>query len=273
MQNVLGQTYNSREMKTNLVEALTYMEMRLETLIEGNLLRLFPEATNRKTFAHQLIEALSTEITYDGDDAHHAPYVMILMTCPADAGYINQNPGVLDELADQIELAAREAKISFYNPPVLRVQSNPAIPPGEIRFEFDRDLVRPGTTAILPATPGSRSQAVPANAYLIIEGSQEFNLDQTVTNLGRRADNQVVLTDQRVSRQHAQIRSTGGKFVIFDLQSRGGTFVNGKRVHQTTLKPGDVISLAGVLLVFGQESAPDFGKTQEYRPPSIDSSG
>ena len=257
-------------MKPNLVEALTQMELRLEALIEGNLLRLFPQTVIHKTFAHQFVEALKTDLTPEGTGGQYAPHVMILLTCPADAGYINQNPGVLEEMADQIELAAREAKISFYSPPVLRIQPNPAVPPGEIQFKFDHDMVRPGTTAVLPATPGSRSQAVPANAYLIIEGSQVYNLDQAVTNLGRRADNHVILSDQRVSRQHAQIRATGGKFIIFDLQSRGGTFINGQRIHQTTLKPGDVISLAGVLLVFGQEVALDFGKTEEYRPNSSD---
>jgi hypothetical protein len=270
LRNVLGQSYNRRVMKPSLVVALVYMEARLETLIEGNLLRLFPQATNRQTVTHQLIEALKRDINSEGDDMHRAPNGMILLICPADAGYINQNPGVLEELADQIEMAAREAKISFYNAPVIRVQSDPTVPPGEIRFEFEQDFIRPGTTAVLPATPGSRSQAIPANAYLIIEGSQVYNLDQAVTNLGRRSDNQIVFTDQRVSRQHAQIRATGGKFVIFDLQSRGGTFVNGMRIHQKTLIPGDVISLAGILLVFGQESAPDFSKTEEFRPPSID---
>jgi pSer/pThr/pTyr-binding forkhead associated (FHA) protein len=41
--------------------------------------------------------------------------------------------------------------------------------------------------------------------------------------------------------------------VLFDLNSNGGTFVNGQRTNQSVLHPGDVISLAGVSLIFGQD--------------------
>ena len=43
------------------------------------------------------------------------------------------------------------------------------------------------------------------------------------------------------------------RFVLFDLNSSGGTFVNGQRTDQSILYPGDVISLAGVTLIFGQD--------------------
>jgi pSer/pThr/pTyr-binding forkhead associated (FHA) protein len=43
---------------------------------------------------------------------------------------------------------------------------------------------------------------------------------------------------------------------LFDLNSTGGTFVNGQRTSQTVLYPGDVISLAGVALIFGQDNPP-----------------
>jgi len=64
-----------------------------------------------------------------------------------------------------------------------------------------------------------------------------------------------VINDRRVSRQHAQIRAINGNFVLFDLNSSGGTFVNGDRINQRGLHPGDVISLAGVPLVYGQEKS------------------
>jgi pSer/pThr/pTyr-binding forkhead associated (FHA) protein len=44
--------------------------------------------------------------------------------------------------------------------------------------------------------------------------------------------------------------------VLFDLNSTGGSFVNGQRTSQTVLYPGDVISLAGVALIFGQDNPP-----------------
>jgi pSer/pThr/pTyr-binding forkhead associated (FHA) protein len=83
-----------------------------------------------------------------------------------------------------------------------------------------------------------------------------FPLKKSIINIGRRLDNHLVIDDPRVSRNHSQLRAIKGRFVIFDLNSTGGTFVNGQRTSQSVLYPGDVISLAGVPLVFGQDNPP-----------------
>src|SRR5574341_959957 len=98
--------------------------------------------------------------------------------------------------------------------------------------------------------------AIPENAYLIIDGVRIQPLKEAVVNIGRRLENQVVIDDPRISRQHAQLRAIRGHYVLFDLNSTGGTFVNGQRTTQTVLYPNDVISLAGLILVFGQDLEP-----------------
>jgi pSer/pThr/pTyr-binding forkhead associated (FHA) protein len=97
---------------------------------------------------------------------------------------------------------------------------------------------------------------MPENAFLIVEGVKVFPLTAPVVNIGRRLDNQLIIDDPRVSRNHAQLRSIKGRYVVFDLNSTGGTFVNGQRTSQSVLYPGDVISLAGVALIFGQDNPP-----------------
>jgi pSer/pThr/pTyr-binding forkhead associated (FHA) protein len=97
------------------------------------------------------------------------------------------------------------------------------------------------------------SAAVPESAFLIIDGVKEFPLKKPVVNVGRRLDNDLVIDDPRVSRHHAQLRAIKSRYVLFDLNSSGGTFINGQRTSQTVLYPGDVISLAGVSLIFGQD--------------------
>jgi pSer/pThr/pTyr-binding forkhead associated (FHA) protein len=58
------------------------------------------------------------------------------------------------------------------------------------------------------------------------------------------------------------VRAVRGGYMIFDLDSTGGTLLNGAPVRQALLQPGDVISLSGVPLVYGQDStSPD--ATQE----------
>jgi pSer/pThr/pTyr-binding forkhead associated (FHA) protein len=58
--------------------------------------------------------------------------------------------------------------------------------------------------------------------------------------------------------------------MLFDLDSSGGTFVNNKRIKQIALHPGDVISLAGVPLVYGHDAVSTISDTEEYLPPSKD---
>ncbi len=96
--------------------------------------------------------------------------------------------------------------------------------------------------------------SVPASVYLVIDGRKAIALDQPVISIGRSHENTVVLDDPRVSRKHIEIRVIRDHFVIFDLGSSGGTYVNGQRVSQGMLYPGDLISLAGVNMVFTRDT-------------------
>jgi phosphoserine phosphatase RsbU/P len=59
--------------------------------------------------------------------------------------------------------------------------------------------------------------------------------------IGRQAGNELTLRDSRISRQQAQIMTDNGNFVLEDMGSRHGTFVNGERVLRHELKPKDRI--------------------------------
>ena len=105
-----------------------------------------------------------------------------------------------------------------------------------------------------PENQPEANDAIPQNAFLIIEGLKVHPLTEAIINVGRRFENQIIIDDPRISRNHAQLRAVKGHFVLFDLNSTGGTFVNGQRSSQTILYPGDVISLAGVTLVYAQDN-------------------
>ena len=92
------------------------------------------------------------------------------------------------------------------------------------------------------------------NAFLIIN-TQVFPLSNTPITIGRRLDNHLVFSDPMVSRSHAQIDRQGDQFVIIDLDSSGGTYINGKRISRAVLKTGDSIVLAHIPIVF-VENAP-----------------
>lgn len=103
-------------------------------------------------------------------------------------------------------------------------------------------------------------------AYLIVN-SEVFHLDQDLTNLGRKLDNNIVLNDPRVSRNHAQIRLIENQFVLLDLNSTGGTMVNGKKVTKSVLYSGDTISLAGMEIKFVRDAPRMISKTMDRTGP------
>ncbi|MGR6915481.1 FHA domain-containing protein [[Actinomadura] parvosata] len=72
---------------------------------------------------------------------------------------------------------------------------------------------------------------------------RRFSLGDTPTTFGRRTDSSVVLSSERASRRHAEIRHEAGQYILHDLGSRNGTLVNGRRVTSQVLQPGDLITI------------------------------
>ena len=65
-----------------------------------------------------------------------------------------------------------------------------------------------------------------------------------VMRIGRGPDNDIVVFNLGVSKQHAELRRTpAGRYSIIDLGSHNGTYVNGTRVGQQELKEGDIIAI------------------------------
>lgn len=99
-------------------------------------------------------------------------------------------------------------------------------------------------------------EPIPPNAFFVIDGVKFYPLAKPIINIGRRLENDLVIDDPRVSRNHAQLRAIEGNYVLFDLSSTGGTFVNGNRVTQTIIYPNDSISLGGVIVTYYQDNPP-----------------
>ncbi len=75
----------------------------------------------------------------------------------------------------------------------------------------------------------------------------EYRLHR-ITDIGREPDhNDVVVEDLTISRQHARIRYEKGAFVIYDLASANGVYVNGEKVQRRVLTHGDRIKLGQVM--------------------------
>ena len=173
---------------------------------------------------------------------------------------INMPQILLDAMINSLNIVGEEAGLKFSAPPTISIVKNTQQQEDMVEVVASHQLESPAETrnmTPISASPENEGNgSFPQNAFLIVDGVKVFPLTQPVVNIGRRMDNQLVIDDPRVSRNHAQLRAIKGRFVIFDLNSTGGTFVNGQRTSQSVLYPGDVISMAGVPLVFGQDNPP-----------------
>ena len=88
---------------------------------------------------------------------------------------------------------------------------------------------------------------------LVIKGADEgkqFELADQVVGLGRDAVNRIRLLDTEVSRRHAEVRrQDNGEFLLVDMESANGTFLNGQKINQAVLQPGDQVALGQTVLV------------------------
>ena len=88
-----------------------------------------------------------------------------------------------------------------------------------------------------------------AHGKLIISGpenqDQEFSLSKSSIEIGWAVQNDIVLTDGKISRNHACIECDMDGCTLIDLKSANGTFVNGERIDKVLLNPGDTIKMGG----------------------------
>lgn len=254
---------------------LKHIESRLQAVIEKNTARLFTSLDVESKLAQRLVAAMQARIQTLPDGSLRAPHIFSLSVHPRFVSDIRSNQNLLETLADTLYQSALEQHLTFDAHPTISVFPNEQIIEGDfevqaIRSESPtqtRDMVL-GQTTPPPELIEDEIENIPPKAFLIVAGSKIFALEHAVVNIGRKLDNHLVLDDPRISRKHSQLRAIKGRFVLFDVGSSGGTFVNGERVTRAILHPGDVISLAGVPMVYGQDAVRAANETQEYRRPS-----
>jgi pSer/pThr/pTyr-binding forkhead associated (FHA) protein len=77
-----------------------------------------------------------------------------------------------------------------------------------------------------------------------------FLLDDDEVTSGRHPDSDIFLDDVTVSRKHAVFRREGQRFVVRDVGSLNGTYVNRERIDEVTLQTGDEVQIGKFRLVF-----------------------
>lgn len=112
----------------------------------------------------------------------------------------------------------------------------------------DDDSESVGTIDLAPQKEGFS----PSYKLTVIQGemdTKEFILGEN-TSIGRSPSNDVPLKEPKVSRQHAAINKYNESYILIDLKSSNGVYVNGTKIDEVVLNPGDEISIGGHKFLF-----------------------
>jgi hypothetical protein len=108
----------------------------------------------------------------------------------------------------------------------------------------------------IPESGGTRIiERAPKHLAMLVDKTRpdrKYDLKGT-TNIGRASDNHIVLDDPTVSRHHAWIRAEGERFLVFDIGSGNGTFVNDVQIEEPHgLQNGDNVRFGDATFIFTQ---------------------
>src|SRR5574341_855955 len=233
-------------------DRLAKLEAQIEKFVEGSLTRLLAGRLQAREVAVRLIRAMEDHAQPGPKDTRLAPTRYRVHLNPEDAIAIHHaSPDIIEGLAAELIVFARELGLSLPGQPSVAIESDSSIEPNGVRVEVSVGGPMSETRPLPNIT--AATSANPVKAFLIVNGERHVPLNRSVITLGRKLDNTLILDDPHISRHHAQLRQRYGRWVLYDLGSASGTYVNNHRVEECLLQPGDVVTLAHVTLIYGEE--------------------
>jgi len=251
------------------MSVLRTLESKLAGLVEGTFSRAFKSEVRPVEIARKLVREMDQHRVQSLSRVY-APNEYAVWLSPEDR---RQFEGYEDELRRELggyllEHARRE-RVSLVTRPIIEFRTDDQLRLGE--FGIQARLVRPPEHQEAPPRQGDYGhtmvhsvaeriseplrEADPrrGTATLRIDGRNEL-LGSGGAVLGRSHEADIVVDDANVSRRHAEVRPSGGSWIVRDLGSTNGVKVNGRRIQgPQSLKPGDAIELGTARLTFELE--------------------
>jgi hypothetical protein len=253
------------------MSVLRNLESKLAGLVEGTFSRAFKSEVRPVEIARKLAREMD-EHRVQSLSRTYVPNEYAVWLSPEDR---EQFSGYEDELRAELSgyllEHARRERVALLTPPEITFKTDQRLRLGE--FGIQARLVRPhedsaaapqqaeeGHTMVYSSSerlsePLREPDPRRGSARLRIGGRVEL-LGSGGATLGRSRDADIVLDDANVSRKHAEVRPSGGSWIVRDLGSTNGVKVNGRRLDPNrpqSIKPGDVIELGTSRAIFEPE--------------------
>jgi pSer/pThr/pTyr-binding forkhead associated (FHA) protein len=249
---------------------LLHFEAQLERLIEGVFSGLFRRRLNAHDIALKLARGMESSLrtARDEDSRPIAPDQYTVALHPDSYRQLTRSrPDMPDQLAQHLVELASQSGYRLVKPPTVRLLSSPIISVDDIDVQAEHSEETSAGTAAMQPVRLATEPLRPQNPQLVINGERIVPLDQSIVNIGRGDNNDIVVFDSYVSRHHVQLRLRGGTYMLFDVQSKSGTLVNNVAVTEHRLQPGDVIQIGSTRMVYTTElpsDAPDNSHTDIF---------
>ena len=246
------------------------IENIFEKYIEGFFNRRFSSEVQPVEIARQLVKEME-EGKSIGISKIYAPNVYNVYINSKDFEKITSySQPISKELVAYLQKQAQEKRYTILGVPILEIQQDDQLGRGAFRIvaRFSEPLPQEeigdegkeitednmGDTRVFDKVELSAAKPYFLQGQLIVIEGSDANFKVAIgfhrVSIGRRASNELPLTDLNTSRLQAYVVCEDNTHVIYDAKSLNGTYVNGHRILRKELQSGDKIKMGNTVILY-----------------------
>ena len=235
---------------------LDLLESQLEALTEGLFARLFhqnPSARDLSILLRRAIEdAAAARLSVDGKLAAPDRYT-ILLHPETRRRFVGECPDLARRLAGFVIELTQQSGYLLDHEPIVFIEEDSDLALHQFRIGAHYGGIERFETQDMHPVDKAESASREHRLIRIIGSAAPIVLEKPITTIGRDDDNDIVVHDAYVSRHHLQLRLREDAHILFDLDSRGGTFVDNVAVQEHQLQDGNIIRIGHTELEYIQQ--------------------
>ena len=246
---------------------LRSLEEKIEGLVEGAFSRAFKTHVQPVELARKLAKEMEEHKTVSVSRTYVPNHYVVFLSPDDREQFTSYEVALKKELSDYLLERARGEGLALVTRPQIEFKTDDRLALGEFgiqaqllghpdgdaeppQADYGHTMVyTPDRAAPPPSDPTGRSRG---RGAIVFEGKRTLLAGERMT-IGRSRECDIVIDDPNVSRRHAEVRKTIEGWMVVDLGSTNGVKVNGSRVREEVLSPGDEITLGLIQLSYDEE--------------------
>jgi hypothetical protein len=253
------------------VSVLRNLEAKIEGLVGGAFSRAFKSRVQPVEIARKLAKEMQDNQTVSISRTYVPNHYTVWLSPQDREQFEGYEDGVKKELSDYLLEHARNEGLALITRPSVEFKTDDRLALGEFGIQtalvggpegeevpieagpsaadFGHTMVYSPDREARPLTPPPGA----ARRALLVGDGKRSVLSGSRVLIGRSRDCDITLEDPNASRRHAELRNEDGNWVVTDLGSTNGVKVNGRRVQEAVLQPGDELAFGLARLRFELE--------------------